>query len=141
MVKVGLDTWFFYQVKKENPKALKVLEKIKNGTHVAIVSSIALFEIFLQFLKQGESRSIKEFKDICEEFENFEVISPSIDISDSAARYRHSLACPDADALILATCIKENCDVVISECRHFKKAKEQNIIDVVGLEKFLEKYN
>lgn len=127
---IGVDTGFFIELKKNNPKAKEIWEKVINGEEELVVSVLSINEILVHFFRNGKSKEGREILTLLKLFPNIKLIPVSERIAELSASYRYSLGIPTIDSLILTTFIYERCDKVISTDKHFLEAKKQNIIEV-----------
>ncbi|MFQ6118834.1 MAG: type II toxin-antitoxin system VapC family toxin [Methanosarcinales archaeon] len=129
-MKIGPDTWFFFKLRDREVNAVNLLEKIISGEITAIVSVITITELYGKMFQLGEPESAEHFKAICLIIPTIIITDIDIEIAEKAGRYRHGLGIPTVDSIILATSVLKGCECIISQDKHFLKAKEQSIIEV-----------
>ena len=131
MLKIRLDTDFFFELLFKNKIVIDVWDKIINSQAIGIISSIVIFELKRlsykkDFLKTNWDNLINPIEYCCN------VISLDKAIAIEAAEISHGTGLPTADALILIyTTYKINkCNVILTRDKHFliPKSKEIEVI-------------
>ena len=102
MVKIGLDTGFFFELLFKTKIAIDVWNKIINSQAIGIISSIVLFELKRlsykkDFLRTNWDNLINPIEYCCD------IIPIDKTISLEAAAISHGTGLPTADALIFTT--------------------------------------
>ena len=109
-----------------NERIRVIFERIEDKKIIPCVTLINIVELY-----SGGDIAEKNKIDILEELlSHFEIIDLTVDISKKASILRRKYNLGLADALITASCIKENIKLVTFNQKHFSKVKAINFYKI-----------
>ncbi len=109
-----------------NERIRVIFERIEDKKIIPCVTLINIVELY-----SGGDIDEKNKIDILEELlSHFEIIDLTVDISKKASILRRKYNLGLADALITASCIKENIKLVTFNQKHFSKVKAINFYKI-----------
>jgi predicted nucleic acid-binding protein len=120
-MKIALDTnvliYFFEDIEPQAGKAEKVLQAIMKGKHEGILSTITTAEILTGFYLAGDTTKAVKAKNLLNDLtlNGFKIVPATLEIADLAANLRAKRGGKLPDALIIATAINQEADIVYSQ--------------------------
>jgi predicted nucleic acid-binding protein len=125
---IGLDTWFFFQLKDRNQKAIDFWKSIIRGKQRIMISAIVLYELGINMYSKGESKFYEEVKRIVTKTQNIHIANINLDVIDEAIRLKHSFGSPTLDALIVATYRVGKCLEIVTEDKDIINLAKKGLI-------------
>ncbi|MHA1301739.1 MAG: type II toxin-antitoxin system VapC family toxin [Candidatus Helarchaeota archaeon] len=142
-MKISLDTNIFLNVKnKEKPfyiHSKKILDSIDEGKLECIISIINLAELCVGYYRNNEINDKDEFLKAISTNNNYKIINLDLNVADKAAEVKNQLNLKLPDSIIIATALKNNASVLITNDSKLEKAK--NILEILTSEDFTKKYS
>lgn len=126
-MKIALDTNllidFFEDVKPYAGKMEKILESFLAAENEGIVSTVCVAELLMGFYSLGETAEAAKVKQLLSDLTlaNFKIVPVTFEIADLAASLRSKRGGDLPDALIAATAISQECAVVYSRDKDFRR--------------------
>ena len=142
---ITLDTNIFLNVKnKEEPfysYSNSILEEIDNENSElnAIISIITLTELSVGYYKNKEIMDKEEFISGLYSNKKYKIRDLNINITDKAAEIRSQINLKIPDCIIIATALKENSEVLITNDSEFEK-KAKSLIKIQNSQDFFNEY-
>jgi len=136
--KIGIDSMLFIYLFENNPDfsdiCASILRGIEKGEQEGITSTITLLEILVKPKMDGNQAAINDYKDILTNFPNLKITDVNSEIADIASTLRARYSIKTPDSIQVATSIKEECSLFITNDFALKKIEE---IEVVTLKDIL----
>ena len=117
--KIALDTCVFIYLVEKNPRSWPLAREIfawleRSPDHAAVTSTITLTEVLVRPYRTPDERLVNRYFALFSLYPNLEWVAPDLAIADTAARLRveHRLRTPDA--LQVATAIKRDASVFVT---------------------------
>ena len=142
---ITLDRNIFLNVKnKEEPfysYSNSILEEIDNENSElnAIISIITLTELSVGYYKNKEIMDKEEFISGLYSNKKYKIRDLNINIADKAAEIRSQINLKIPDCIIIATALKENSEVLITNDSEFEK-KAKSLIKIQNSQDFFNEY-
>lgn len=89
------------------------------------VTTITVAEVLTGPFKAGEEALAKRYRAV---MESWQIVSLTVDIAESAARFRASLGLRTADAIQVASAIAINADALVTHDRDFSGVKTLTVL-------------
>lgn len=129
---VALDTQVFIYHFQENttyvPLTRRIFEAIEHGEMTASTSVIALMEILVKPMREGNSKAVEEYKFVLQTFPNLKLQSVDAVVSEKAAEIRATYNLRTPDAIQLASAITANAEAFLTNDHRLKRIKGIRII-------------
>ncbi|MBI3413405.1 MAG: type II toxin-antitoxin system VapC family toxin [Candidatus Aenigmarchaeota archaeon] len=110
---IGLDTWFFFQLKEKNTKAAEFWKNVTAGNNKVMVSVMVLYELGINMLATGDNRFYEEIKKMLTGM-GVVLVDTDLRVVEEAMKIKYSYGLPTLDSLIVA-CYKVNgCKEIIT---------------------------
>jgi predicted nucleic acid-binding protein len=130
---IGLDTWFFFQLRDKDPKAIDFWKSILRGKQRIMLSVIVLYELGINMYSKGESKFYEEVKRIVTKTQNIRIVDINLDVIDKAIRLKYSFGSPTLDTLIVASYIIGKCSEIITEDEDIINLARKGLIKIKRL--------
>lgn len=127
-MKIGADTGFLIGLVEDDPVARRHWDSILRGQDQLVLSVMSVNELLTYCYKRGTGDLAKQAMEWLQELTNVAIEPVTLQVAERGAGYRHGLGISTPDALILATFILTECDLVLSRDKDFQLAAEQGII-------------
>jgi len=126
---VLLDTAPIIYVLEDDPKFAPrfrpLFERQSAGGIQFAVTTITVAEVLTGPFKAGEEALAKRYRAV---MESWQIVSLTVDIAESAARFRASLGLRTADAIQVASAIAINADALVTHDRDFSRVKTLTVL-------------
>ena len=125
-MKIALDTnvliYFFEDIEPQASKIEKILQAIMKGRDEGVVSTITVAEVLTGFYMADLAKAAKA-KQLLNDLtlDGFKIIPVTFEIADLAANLRAKRGGKLPDALIIATAINQQANVVYSQDRDMQR--------------------
>lgn len=115
-------------------KMNRIFELIEKKSLQTVSSALVMTELLVQPLKLGNTDLAQDYYDILFTGSQRRLVSVTTDIaiSGAAIRARYNLRTPDA--IHVATALREDCDTILTNDRHFRRVQDLNILVLDDLE-------
>ncbi len=130
---IGLDTWFFFQLKKEDPKAIDFWKSVIRGKEKVAVSVLVLYELGINMYAKGEPGFYEEVKGIITRIKNIMILDLNLEIIEKAMKIKQTHHSPTLDSLIVSSYIVNKYDQLVSEDAHMIELATKNVIKIKKL--------
>ena len=127
-MKIGADTGFLIALVEDEPVAHRHWDNMLKGQDQLVLSVMSVNELLTHCYKRGTGDLAKQAVKWLQELANVAIEPVTLPVAKRGAGYRHGLGMSTADALILATFVLTECDLVLSYDEDFKLPAEQGII-------------
>ncbi|MCU0239195.1 MAG: type II toxin-antitoxin system VapC family toxin [Pyrinomonadaceae bacterium] len=135
---LGLDTSPFIYFVERNPKYLdlmrEIFKRLTDNEFHSCSSVITLTEVLVQPIRQNNLIIAHNYRDLLFNGTNFQLISLTAAIAETAAELRAKYNLRTPDALQIATALENNCDVFLCNDNGLKKVTELKILILDELE-------
>ena len=125
---VGLDTGFFFHLRKGTPRALEVWERVVRGEG-ACISAVTVYELLKAGYRMGSLKVSSFVEDLAGVLE---VVPVDYQVAHRAAGLAHGLGIPGLDALILASLLQAGSREIYTSDSHLEAFKGEGV-EVVNL--------
>ena len=136
--RIYIDTAPLIYLIERNPhyiaRLLGIVHFIESARLPGFTSVVALTEILVQPLRQGNTDRAQQYYDIIVGRYDFTPVSFTSEIAISAAAIRARFGLRKPDAMHAATAIKTNCDSILANDSHFKRVEDLNVLLLDDLE-------
>lgn len=102
-----------------------LFERQAAGEILFAVTTITIAEVLTGPLKAGEEALAKRYRAV---MESWQVVGLSVDIAESAARFRASLGLRIADAIQVASAMAINAEALVTHDRDFSRVKTLTVL-------------
>lgn len=102
------------------PRFRPLFERQGAGGIQFAVTTMTIAEVLTGPIKAGEEALAKRYRAV---MESWQVVNLTVDIAESAARFRASLGLRTADAIQIASAIAINADALLTHDRDFSRVK------------------
>ena len=131
-VYIGLDTSPFIYFVEQNPLYVdlmrEVFKRITKGDFQSCSSVITLTEVLVQPLRQNNQLLADEYRDLLFNGANFQLLSLTALVAETAAELRAKYNLRTPDALQIATALENGCDAFLCNDKDLKKVTELKIL-------------
>lgn len=107
------------------PRFRPLFERQSAGGIQFAVTTITVAEVLTGPFKAGEEALAKRYRAV---MESWQIVSLTVDIAESAARFRASLGLRTADAIQVASAIAINADALVTHDRDFSGVKTLTVL-------------
>ena len=107
------------------PRFRPLFERQSAGGIQFAVTTITVAEVLTGPFKAGEEALAKRYRAV---MESWQIVSLTVDIAESAARFRASLGLRTADAIQVASAIAINADALVTHDRDFSRVKTLTVL-------------
>jgi|CXWL01.1.fsa_nt_gi predicted nucleic acid-binding protein len=107
------------------PRFQPLFERQSAGEIRFAVTTITIAEVLTGPLKSGEEALAKRYRAV---LESWQVANLTVDIAESAARFRASLGLRMADAIQVASAMSINADALVTHDRDFSRVKTLTVL-------------
>lgn len=107
------------------PRFRPLFERQSAGGIQFAVTTITVAEVLTGPFKAGEEALAKRYRAV---MESWQIVSLTVDIAESAARFRASLGLRTADAIQVASAIAVNADALVTHDRDFSRVKTLTVL-------------
>jgi len=136
---IGLDTSVFIYHFEANTSYLSVttilLNRIKNGQHQAIVSTVALMELTVHPWRLGKTEIAQNYESLLVHFPNLFLADVSRDVARRAAQLQANYGIHPADALQTATALVNNASAFVTNDKRL--ARLNNLLKVIIMDEYI----
>jgi predicted nucleic acid-binding protein len=136
---VGLDTMIFiYSMearKLYTPLLKSIFYYIEGGFAKGVTSTITLLEILVKAIKDRNTKAVKDYKFLLNNFPNLKMVNIDPEIAEKGAELRARYGIQTPDALQVASAIENRATIFISNDNKLKKIKE---IEVASLKEMTD---
>jgi predicted nucleic acid-binding protein len=143
-MKLALDTNIFLNVKnKEKPfynfsKSILAAIDDQDTEYQAIVSIIVITELSIGYYINNELLEKKQFLSGLYSNKKYKILDFNRDLADKSAELRSKISLKLPDCIILASALRENAEMIITNDSGFDKVKD--FIKVYNSKTFFEEY-
>ena len=129
-MKITLDTnvliYFFEGIEPQASKVEKILQAIMKGRDEGVISTITIAEVLTGFYLAADKAKATKAKQLLNDLtlSGFKIIPVTFEIADLAANLRAKRGGKLPDALIIATAINQQANVVYSQDRDMQRFNE-----------------
>ncbi len=131
-VYIGLDTSPFIYFVEQNPLYVdlmrEVFSRITKGDFQSCSSVITLTEVLVQPLRQNNQTLADEYRDLLFNGVNFQLLSLTASVAETAADLRAKYNLRTPDALQIATALENGCDAFLCNDKDLKRVTELKIL-------------
>jgi predicted nucleic acid-binding protein len=131
-MKYCADTWFFIELSKQEPKALKIINTLKKSKNILIVPSVVILELTRRAIRTGTKKYVDDLINTMKSVKNILIAECDVDIAEKAGEISAVFNIPSIDSIIAATSIINKCNKLISDDSHFNKLKKSKLIKLVS---------
>jgi predicted nucleic acid-binding protein len=135
---IGLDTSPFIYFVEQNPLYVDLMreffKRLTNHNFQACSSVITLTEVLVQPLRQNNQTLAKEYRDLLFNGTNFQLLSLTSSVAETAAELRAGYNLRTPDALQIATALENGCDAFLCNDNGLKRVSELRILILDELE-------
>lgn len=132
--KIAIDTTIFIYVFEQSvefgEKSKELLEKVEAGIFSAVASSVSLTEILVKPIREKDISLEKQYKLLFNHFPNLTIVSIDNLVASQAAYLRGVYGIKTPDALIVASAIIANAEVLITNDDRLAQIKEIKCVSV-----------
>lgn len=132
--KIAIDTNIFIYVFEQSvefgEKSKELLEKVEAGIFSAVASSVSLTEILVKPIREKDISLEKQYKLLFNHFPNLTIVSIDNLVASQAAYLRGIYGIKTPDALIVASAIIANAEVLITNDDRLAQIKEIKCVSV-----------
>ncbi|MHB8170132.1 MAG: type II toxin-antitoxin system VapC family toxin [Thermincolia bacterium] len=136
---IALDSscFIYFFEKKEKYEILleEVFSMIENGFVSGVTSVLALTEVLVKPIQEGNNLLQNRYRMLMKNFPNLSMINVEPPIAQLAAKLRAKYRLRTPDAIFLATAIREGAGVFLTNDRNLTKVEE---VSVIYLKDYLE---
>ncbi len=136
---VGLDTSIFIYHFEANARYLSatttLLNRIQNGQHQAIVSTVALMELTVHPWRLGKSEIAQSYEMLLVHFPNLHLADVTRDVARRAAQLRANYSLHPADALQTATALVNGATAFITNDKRL--ARLNRLLNIIVLDAYV----
>lgn len=130
--KIGIDSMLFIYLLEDHPEfsdtVSSILKDVESGKMIGATSVITQLEILVKPKKDHNLPAIEAYKSILSDFPNLEIVPVDNEIADIASTLRADYGIKTPDAIQVATSIKEECSVFVTNDLALKKIKEIKVL-------------
>lgn len=130
--KIGIDSMLFIYLLEDHPEfsntVSSILKDVESGKMIGVTSVITQLEILVKPKKDHNLPAIEAYKSILSDFPNLEIVPVDNEIADIASTLRADYGIKTPDAIQVATSIKEECSVFVTNDLALKKIKEIKVL-------------
>jgi predicted nucleic acid-binding protein len=130
---IGLDTWFFFQLKNKNQKAIDFWKNVIRGKQRIMLSVIVLYELGINMYAIGEPEFYEGVKRTIANTPNIHLIDVNFDVIEEAARLKYSFGLPTLDSLIVASYRVKKCREIVTEDEDIINLAKKGLIGIKNL--------
>lgn len=131
-MKYCTDTWFFIEVSKEEPKALKILNNLEKDKNQLIVPSVTILELIRRSIRTGKKKIMDELLKSLLTSRNIKIIECDVEIAIKAGEISAIFNIPTIDSIIAATSVIYKCHRLISNDSHFDILRKNKLIKLTS---------
>jgi len=131
-MKYCTDTWFFIELSKQEPQALKILNDLKKSKNKLVVPSVVILELTRRAIRTGTKKYMDELIKSLKSIKNVFIAECDVDVAEKAGEISADFNIPSIDSIIAATSIINKCNKLISNDFHFDKLKKNKLIKLVS---------
>jgi len=135
--KIGIDSMLFIYLLEDHPEfsntVSSILKDVESGKMIGVTSVITLLELLVKPKKDHNLPAIEAYKSILSDFPNLEIVPVDNKIADIASTLRADYGIKTPDAIQVATSIKEECSVFVTNDLALKKIKEIKVLTLKDL--------
>ena len=129
---IALDTQVFIYHFQENttylPLTRRIFETIEHGETAASTSVVALMEILVKPMHEGNSKAVEEYKFVLQTFPNLKLQSMDSVVSEKAAEIRATYNLRTPDAIQLASAMIAKAEAFLTNDHRLKRVEGIQII-------------
>ncbi len=130
---IGLDTWFFFQLKDRNPKAIEFWKNVAAGNNKVMVSVMVLYELGINMLAAGDKQFYEEIKRILAGIKGVVLVDINLRVVEDAMKIKYSHGLPTIDSLIVACYRVNGCKEIITGDGDIVNLARKGIINIKKL--------
>jgi predicted nucleic acid-binding protein len=129
-MRIALDTniliYFIEGIEPQASKAQKILDSIMKGQNEGVISTITVAEILTGFYLAGNAEKAATVKKLLNDWtlNGFKIVPVTLEIADLAAQLRGEKGGKLPDAIIIATALNQEVNVVYSYDKDLQRYKK-----------------
>ncbi|MGI0480780.1 type II toxin-antitoxin system VapC family toxin [Geminocystis sp. CENA526] len=106
----------------------KVIDRLDDGSLKGIISPVTLAECFIIPLKQQQKKILQDFADFLLHHQSINMVTIETNIALLAAQLRVQYGLKLPDAFQIATAIRSNCDVFLTNDQQIRRVADLQIL-------------
>lgn len=127
------DTWFLLELAAKEPKAIRILQGVREGKDRLVIPLTVIAETSKKLLQHGISfRDVDTFFETLEFSDKVHILYPDRAVAREAARVSLSYAVPMFDAFVAASAQLAQCDTLLSHDSDFAPLVKRKYLKMHG---------